>query len=215
MDAMRGVDLSSKSPVSPFLPAPRLITNRLELDVLTRRDLVALTAFVDRNRARVVNFFQHTQPSITTPLGRALYIGKGMTDARDGFGHAYGIRLTGTQPLIGILEAGISSWTDVDGGEKPFVELGIVMDRADGQGHGYASEATRAVIDATLTTTHAPAIGMRVDPLNTRSLNSVRRLGVEQQPTPEGEPLLFAVTRRGFDAAAALGEVKETPALGN
>lgn len=74
------------------------------------------------------------------------------------------------------------------------VEIGYVL-LSHAQGHGYATEATEALIDWTFAHTNVARIIAQIDPTNTASIRVATKVGMQAQSPVEPGFLCYGITR--------------------
>jgi RimJ/RimL family protein N-acetyltransferase len=74
------------------------------------------------------------------------------------------------------------------------VEIGYVL-LPDAHGHGYATEATSALIDWTFARTQVTRIIAQIDPANTASIRVAEKVGMLAQPAVEPGFLCYGIAR--------------------
>jgi RimJ/RimL family protein N-acetyltransferase len=152
----------------------KIETERLLLDRLTPADLDEFVAM-------------HAEPAVLEfmpPVDRRAASDRFARDERDWHERGHGlvaIRARGTGRFLG--RTGLVYWPLFDE-----TEVGWVL-RDDATGHGYATEAARAVVDWAFENLSVPYLTSMIQPANKRSLAVARRLGF----TPLREDMLGGV----------------------
>nr|MDT0660513.1 GNAT family protein [Micromonospora sp. DSM 115978] len=160
---------ASRSALRPHYPVR---TARLSLRPLTTGDVDALLAYRSRPEVcRYVPFEPMTEQLVRDRLS-TIWANTDLTD--EGQALTLGVTLTRSGRLIGDVVLFWHSRTHGGG------EIGYVLD-PDVQGHGYATEAARALLGLGFDELGLHRIVARVDERNTASAQVARRLGMRQE----------------------------------
>jgi len=147
-------------------------TARLLLRPLTARDVDALLAYRSRpDVCRYVPFEPMDRPTIEERLATQ-WANATLTD--EGQALTLGVELAATGELIGDV---VLFWRSREHGGG---EIGYVI-HPDSAGHGYATEAARALLRLGFEDLRLHRIVARLDERNTASANVARRLGMRQE----------------------------------
>lgn len=167
------VDTQSLTPVTSTLPAPRILTRRLELALITPDDASEYYQFLHRSGAAMAEFqpvWDADRWSDTLDAAKIDTVHM-LFNAVQGRANFYAVRLQGYPTMLGRVE--IRHPTN---GPLGYLEIGYSFD-PEFQRRGFAREATGAVAYAALTTTSCRGVLLSTDMTNRSSTRLAMAVG--------------------------------------